>query len=117
MIRRVPGAPEEIIYRTTDDEHDLPISSTTHSKKSSVVLKSSEENGDMNTDQPVVKAILPKFEIDSSSKEGSKLNHIEGNISFKSVCFSYPTRPHETVLNGMSTEISAGQTVAFVGPR
>jgi ATP-binding cassette, subfamily B (MDR/TAP), member 1 len=117
VIRRLPGAPEETIYRTADDDHDAPISSTTHSKKSSAVVKASDENGDVNIDHPVVKAILPKFEIDSSSGEGMKLKHIDGNIAFKNVCFSYPTRPHETVLNGMSTEISAGQTVAFVGPR
>lgn len=116
VIRRVPGAPEETIYRTADDDHDVPISSTTHSKKSSAVVKSSDENGDANTDHPV-KAILPKFEIDSSSNEGKKPKYIEGNVSFSNVCFSYPTRPHETVLNGLSTEISAGQTVAFVGPR
>jgi ABC-type multidrug transport system fused ATPase/permease subunit len=117
VIRRLPGAPEETIYRTADDDHDAPISSTTHSKKSNAVVKSSDVNGEVNTDLPVVKAILPKYEIDSSSNEGMKLKHIEGNISFQNVCFSYPTRPHETVLNGLTTEISAGQTVAFVGPR
>lgn len=116
VIRRLPGAPEETIYRTTDDDNDAPMNSTTHSKKSSVV-KTGDENSMVNTDIPVVKAILPKFEIDSSSNEGKKPDRIAGNISFKNVTFSYPTRPHETVLNGMSTDIFAGQTVAFVGPR
>jgi ATP-binding cassette subfamily B (MDR/TAP) protein 1 len=71
-------------------------------------------NGD---DQPEVRAILPKYEIDSTSETGTKPNDIKGNISFKDVTFAYPTRPHEVVLNKMSTEIEAGQTVAFVGPR
>ena len=67
-------------------------------------------------DQPEVKAILPKYEIDSTSSTGAKPEHIEGRILFKDVTFAYPTRPHEVVLNQMSTEIVAGKTVAFVGP-
>ena len=46
-----------------------------------------------------------------------KPENIKGFLSFKGVTFAYPTRPHEVVLNNMSTEIEAGKTVAFVGPR
>jgi len=37
-------------------------------------------------------------------------------LTFKDVKFTYPTRPQEQILNGLSTEIEPGQTVAFVGP-
>jgi ATP-binding cassette, subfamily B (MDR/TAP), member 1 len=119
VIRRQPGAPEETVYRTDEDDIDAPMNSTIHSKKSNAVVNSrgEPENAASTTDQPVVKAILPKFEIDTSSTDGLKPIRIQGHISFKNVTFSYPTRPHETVLNGMSTEIFAGKTVAFVGPR
>jgi ATP-binding cassette, subfamily B (MDR/TAP), member 1 len=119
VIRRKPGAPEETVYRTDEDDIDAPMNSTTHSKKSNAVVNSrgEPENAASTIDQPVVKAILPKFEIDTSSTDGLKPIRIQGHISFKNVTFSYPTRPHETVLNGMSTEIFAGKTVAFVGPR
>ena len=40
------------------------------------------------------------------------LEHLEGNFSFKNVSFSYKNYP---VLNGMTFDIKAGQTVAFVG--
>ena len=100
-INRRPGAPEETIYRTEEDD----IGSTTHSRKS----------GDREKDK--IKAILPKYEIDSSSDAGLKPKKIEGAISFKNVTFSYPTRPHEPVLNNLTVDIAPGQTVAFVGPR
>jgi ABC-type multidrug transport system fused ATPase/permease subunit len=120
VIRRLPGAPEETIYRTAGDDHDTPMNSTTHSKKSSAIVATNNVDETENTkvnDQQEVKAILPKYEIDSSSDTGKKPDNILGQISFKDVTFAYPTRPHEIVLNGMSTEIAAGKTVAFVGPR
>jgi ABC-type multidrug transport system fused ATPase/permease subunit len=89
------------------------LGTTTHSKKSdhkSDVVAT--EEGDR-----VIKAILPRYEIDSVSDAGLKPKEIYGRITFKDVVFSYPTRPNETVLNGLNTEICAGQTVAFVGPR
>lgn len=105
-INRKPGAPEEIIYHT---EEDNGIGSTTHSKKS--------KDLEMGETERTVKAILPKYEIDSTAEGGLKPKNIQGRVSFKNVCFAYPTRPHEIVLNGLNTEIEPGQTVAFVGPR
>jgi ATP-binding cassette subfamily B (MDR/TAP) protein 1 len=35
--------------------------------------------------------------IDSSSEEGQKLEKVEGNIEFKSVAFTYPSRPDAKV--------------------
>ncbi len=42
-----------------------------------------------------------------------ELNHLEGNIEFKDVWFSY--KPDEWVLKGVSFKVEAKQTVAFVG--
>lgn len=41
---------------------------------------------------------------------------LEGNIQFKGVAFSYPTRADLTVLKTIDFEIEAGQKVALVGP-
>ena len=116
VIRRRPGAPEEKIFRKPEDEVDGALNSTTHSKKTSAIGSTHAAN-EAAVDPPEVKAILPKYEIDSTSATGVKPENIKGFLSFKDVTFAYPTRPHEIVLNKMSTEIEAGTTVAFVGPR
>ena len=41
---------------------------------------------------------------------------IEGNISFKNVHFSYPSRRDIEVLRDISFEVEAGKQIAFVGP-
>ncbi|KAL9652493.1 hypothetical protein ABK040_000065 [Willaertia magna] len=40
---------------------------------------------------------------------------IVGNIEFKNVCFSYPTRPNVQVLKNFNLQIQPGQAVALVG--
>jgi ATP-binding cassette subfamily B (MDR/TAP) protein 1 len=95
MNRRV-GAPKEIIYG--EDE------------------SGAIQNTDVEASEKKVKAILPKYEIDSSSASGLKPNDIKGGISFKNVDFSYPTRPNVLVLNGLTVDIEAGRTFAIVGP-
>lgn len=120
-IRREPGAEEEIIYKTEEDDE---LNATTHSKNSNSEFtkkKSSsfsfrKSNTDMEAPEKVVKAILPKYEIDSSSEAGLKPKDIKGAFSFKDVQFTYPSRPNELVLKGVSLEIEAGKTIAFVGP-
>ena len=109
VINRKPGSPSETTYRSAKDD-DLAV--TVHSKKSKDKTEADVEEGDR-----IVKSILPKYEIDSTSDAGLKPKDIQGHITFKQVIFSYPTRPNETVLNGLSAEILPGQTVAFVGPR
>jgi ATP-binding cassette, subfamily B (MDR/TAP), member 1 len=109
LINRKPGMPEEIIYRTVDD--DICIS--TRSQKSNE-NENARKRSDINVN---IRAILPKYEIDSSSSYGARPKNISGGFSFKNVHFTYPMRPHEPVLNGLSVEIEAGKTVAFVGPR
>lgn len=50
-------------------------------------------------------------------------NHIDyveqkivGDLAFKNVCFSYPSRPEVEVLKDISFEAKAGERVAIVGP-
>lgn len=59
---------------------------------------------------------LPKYVIDSTSEAGKKPSSIHGEIEFKNVSFSYPTRPNSLVFDKLSLKIEAGKTVALVGP-
>ncbi|OEL38321.1 ABC transporter B family member 4 [Dichanthelium oligosanthes] len=54
-------------------------------------------------------------EIDAYSATGRKLDDIQGNIEFREVYFSYPTRPDEQIFRGFSLAIQSGTTVALVG--
>lgn len=53
--------------------------------------------------------------IDSWSKLG-KAQNLEGEIELKDVCFSYPARPEQAVLQRVSLAARPGQFVAIVGP-
>ena len=63
----------------------------------------------------VFKVIARVPKIDSSSEEGAKPNSFEGNIKFKDVNFSYPSRKDVSILKSFSLEIQKGKTVALVG--
>ncbi|CAL4910449.1 unnamed protein product [Urochloa decumbens] len=54
-------------------------------------------------------------EIDAYSAAGRKLDDIQGDIEFREVYFSYPTRPDEQIFRGFSLAIQSGTTVALVG--
>jgi len=51
-------------------------------------------------------------------KEKDKINelNLKGEIAFKNVKFSYPSRPDIEVLKGISFELKKGQKIALVGP-
>uniref|UniRef100_A0A8C5LGJ7 ATP-binding cassette, sub-family B member 1A n=1 Tax=Jaculus jaculus TaxID=51337 RepID=A0A8C5LGJ7_JACJA len=51
--------------------------------------------------------------IDSFSKKGHKPDNIKGNLEFKNVHFSYPSR--KEILKGLNLKVQSGQTVALVG--
>ncbi|KAF7139362.1 hypothetical protein RHSIM_Rhsim07G0128900 [Rhododendron simsii] len=51
----------------------------------------------------------------TSSKNGRKLDKIEGRIQFNDVCFSYPSRPDVIIFNKLHLDIPAGKVVALVG--
>ncbi|OCT75648.1 hypothetical protein XELAEV_18030832mg [Xenopus laevis] len=53
--------------------------------------------------------------IDSFSKEGLKPDKIKGDIEFKNVIFTYPSRKDIQVLKGLNLNIPSGKTVALVG--
>ena len=107
-INRTVGQEEEIIYHDpTEDDATMDTTSRSFSSKGDL------EAGDGRT----IKAILPKYEIDSTSTEGLKPENVSGRLTFDKVKFSYPTRPGQQILNEFSIDIEAGKTIAFVGPR
>ncbi|RCI06466.1 ATP-binding cassette, sub-B (MDR TAP), member 4, partial [Rhizopus stolonifer] len=54
--------------------------------------------------------------IDADKQDGLAPEKILGEIEFKDVKFSYPTRPDITILKKLNLNIKPGMTVAFVGP-
>uniref|UniRef100_A0A7M4FAM3 Multidrug resistance protein 1-like n=1 Tax=Crocodylus porosus TaxID=8502 RepID=A0A7M4FAM3_CROPO len=53
--------------------------------------------------------------IDSSDKEGYKPERLIGEIEFKNIHFSYPSRPDIRILSGLSLKVQTGKTIALVG--
>ncbi|KAJ4728628.1 ABC transporter B family-like protein [Melia azedarach] len=51
----------------------------------------------------------------ASSKNGRKLDKLSGQIEFKDVSFSYPSRPDVVIFNKICLDIPAGKIVALVG--
>jgi ATP-binding cassette, subfamily B (MDR/TAP), member 1 len=108
-INRKPGEPEEIIYHEPHDENDGNTMSRTSRSLAS-------NDADLETPEGRIRAILPKYEIDATSDAGMKPKHVTGEMQFQDVKFHYPTRPGHEILKGLSIDIPAGKTVAFVGP-
>ncbi|XP_006832349.1 PREDICTED: multidrug resistance protein 1-like [Chrysochloris asiatica] len=63
----------------------------------------------------VFQVIDKKPTIDNFSTTGSKPEYIEGNVEFKNVTFSYPSRPSIKILKGLNLKINSGETIALVG--
>ncbi len=57
---------------------------------------------------------LDEQEMEDESGFTTKLDTVKGDVEFKDVYFGYV--PEKTVIKGFSAKISAGQTVAIVGP-
>ncbi|KAL2247591.1 UNVERIFIED_CONTAM: putative multidrug resistance protein [Sesamum indicum] len=53
--------------------------------------------------------------IDADDKKGKALSYVRGEIQFKGVYFSYPSRPDTPVLQGLDLTVPAGRTVGLVG--
>ncbi|XP_031432825.1 ATP-dependent translocase ABCB1-like [Clupea harengus] len=63
----------------------------------------------------VYKTIDMPHPIDSSSMEGHKPEAVRGDIEFKDIHFSYPSRKDIKILQGLSLKIPHGKTIALVG--
>uniref|UniRef100_A0A8D0VZU8 ATP binding cassette subfamily B member 1 n=1 Tax=Sus scrofa TaxID=9823 RepID=A0A8D0VZU8_PIG len=63
----------------------------------------------------IFKIIDNKPSIDSYSKNGHKPDNIKGNLEFRNVHFSYPSRNEVKILKGLNLKVESGQTVALVG--
>ncbi|XP_075414573.1 ATP-dependent translocase ABCB1 [Tenrec ecaudatus] len=63
----------------------------------------------------VFKIIDNKSSIDSYSADGHKPDNIKGNLEFKNVHFSYPSRKEVKILKGLNLKVQSGHTVALVG--
>lgn len=64
----------------------------------------------------IFKVIDRKSKIDSQSNDGKIINFgVKGNIEFRNVFFSYPSRKDVPILRGINFNVKAGQTVALVG--
>lgn len=59
--------------------------------------------------------IKQKPSIVQETSNGKSLTDVNGNIEFKNVTFSYPSRPDVIVLRDFSIFFPAGKTVAIVG--
>lgn len=53
--------------------------------------------------------------IDLAQETGPAVTHTKGEISFRSISFSYPSRPDHPVLKNVDFKVEAGKTVALVG--
>ncbi|KAK9268408.1 hypothetical protein L1049_000158 [Liquidambar formosana] len=53
--------------------------------------------------------------IDSEDKKGKALSYVRGEIEFKDIDFSYPSRPDTPILQGLNLKFPAGKTVGLVG--
>lgn len=53
--------------------------------------------------------------IYSDRERGKILKDVRGEISFKDVDFSYPSRPNAPILRGLNLKFGAGKTVGLIG--
>ncbi|PIA37910.1 hypothetical protein AQUCO_02900041v1 [Aquilegia coerulea] len=56
-----------------------------------------------------------KSEIDSSSNDGITLENVHGDIEFRQVSFTYPTRPNVQIFCNLDLAVQSGKMVALVG--
>ena len=62
-----------------------------------------------------IQYLLLKPTIQVTGGQKIPFHSLAGSVEFKSVKFTYPTRPRHTVLNDFNLEIPAGRIVALVG--
>ncbi|XP_065254518.1 ATP-dependent translocase ABCB1-like [Emys orbicularis] len=63
----------------------------------------------------VYKVINKHCLLDSSAKQGYRPDKLKGDIEFKNIHFSYPSRPDVKILKGLNLKVPSGKTIALVG--
>ncbi|KAL6196374.1 hypothetical protein ACLB2K_031989 [Fragaria x ananassa] len=53
--------------------------------------------------------------IETEDRKGKALSHVRGEIEFRDIYFSYPSRPDSQILQGLNLKIPAGKSVGLVG--
>ncbi|KAJ7957664.1 ABC transporter B family protein [Quillaja saponaria] len=53
--------------------------------------------------------------INSEDEKGKIIKYVRGEITFKDIEFSYPSRPDTPILQGLNLKVKAGKTVGLVG--
>lgn len=53
--------------------------------------------------------------VDSEDKKGKALSYVRGEIEFKGIYFSYPSRTDIPILQGLSFRAPAGRIVGLIG--
>ncbi|XP_059638896.1 ABC transporter B family member 15-like [Cornus florida] len=53
--------------------------------------------------------------IDSADRQGETISNVKGELDFKDIDFSYPSRPGSLVLKNFNLRVMASQTVGLVG--
>ncbi len=59
---------------------------------------------------------LNEAELEDESDKVTKIEHVEGNVTFDHVAFSYDDAPDKIVIKDFSCQVKKGQKVAIVGP-
>jgi ATP-binding cassette, subfamily B (MDR/TAP), member 1 len=113
VIRRRPGSPSQKIHKPSIDE--LPKQRTPPANTTIQLETQQHSKPSQPREEPIVRAILPAYKIDSIASTGWKPSAVSGSITFQNVSFEYPTRPNEPVLRSLNMEISPGKVAAVVG--
>ncbi|XP_014668799.1 PREDICTED: bile salt export pump-like [Priapulus caudatus] len=65
---------------------------------------------------PIFQIIDQVPSIDIESPEGEKLKLVSGDVTFRNVHFTYPSRADVKILRNLNLHVAACQSVALVGP-
>ncbi|KAI0502656.1 hypothetical protein KFK09_017612 [Dendrobium nobile] len=69
----------------------------------------------MSAAERIMKVIKQRPMIDSESSEGEQIGELKGEVEFREVRFSYPSRPDIEVFKGFNLIVEARKTMALMG--